>query len=109
MFREVSLFQRGSTVHTHVHILLAHNIFAHGYISFHSVWTKSFPRNLLVSSYFLLLICLLLFMLRCFLLLLLLGINEFRKLVRENAIVTDAESADNLFRLLSQNSASEPP
>ena len=35
------------------------------------------------------------------------GNIEFNKLVRENAIVTDAESADNLFRILSQNRASE--
>jgi hypothetical protein len=34
---------------------------------------------------------------------------EFNKLVRENAIVTDAESADNLFRILSQNRASITP
>lgn len=37
----------------------------------------------------------------------LLGNAEFRKMVRENAIVTDAESVDNLFRILSQNRASE--
>ena len=35
------------------------------------------------------------------------GNCEFNKLVRENAIVTDAESADNLFKILSQNRASE--
>ena len=35
------------------------------------------------------------------------GNAEFNKLVRENAIVTDAESADNLFKILSQNRASE--
>ena len=35
------------------------------------------------------------------------GNAEFNKMVRENAIVTDAESADNLFKILSQSRASE--
>ena len=35
------------------------------------------------------------------------GNTEFNKLVRENAIATDAESADNLFKILSQTRASE--